>query len=122
MPRDFSHLVKTNLRRIAHPPREAECFLRILYLQVVLACLAHAAQETRGTTQGAECSAVESSRPGGMATPSSPAPGAAFRQPAPGSGRAASWEFFYGTGFTVPAVSFPAGGGPDRRRHPASSS
>jgi len=73
MPRDFSQLVMTNLRRIAHTPREAECIMGLLYMQVVLVCLAHAAQEARAATREAE-QAAEGSRSEEMLTPSSPDP------------------------------------------------
>jgi hypothetical protein len=46
MPREFRNLVMTNIRRIAHPSREAECIVRLLYMQVILVCVAHAAQKT----------------------------------------------------------------------------
>jgi hypothetical protein len=46
MPREFSHLVMTNIRRIAHSPREAQCIARVLLMQVILVCVAHAAQKT----------------------------------------------------------------------------
>ncbi|MCK9580843.1 MAG: hypothetical protein M0Q92_10410 [Methanoregula sp.] len=46
MPREFRHLVMTNIRRIAHTPGEAECIARILLMQVILVCVAHAAQKT----------------------------------------------------------------------------
>ena len=45
MPREFRHLVMTNIRRIAHTPGEAECIARILLMQVILVCVAHAAQK-----------------------------------------------------------------------------
>lgn len=35
----------TNIRRIAHPPREARCIARLLLMQVILVCVAHAAQK-----------------------------------------------------------------------------
>ena len=43
MPREFRHLVMTNIRRLAHSPAEAECIARILHMQVILVCVAHAA-------------------------------------------------------------------------------
>ncbi|MGB9176820.1 MAG: hypothetical protein WCB46_08820 [Methanoregula sp.] len=46
MQREFRHLVMTNIRRIAHPPREAECIAGLLLMQVILVCVAHAAQKT----------------------------------------------------------------------------
>jgi hypothetical protein len=46
MSRELSHLVMTNIRRIAHPPREAECIARLLLMQVILVCVVHAAQKT----------------------------------------------------------------------------
>jgi hypothetical protein len=46
MPREFRHLVMTNIRRIAHSPREAQCIARVLLMQVILVCVAHAAQKT----------------------------------------------------------------------------
>jgi hypothetical protein len=46
MPREFRHLVMTNIRRIAHTPGEAECIARLLLMQVILVCVAHAAQKT----------------------------------------------------------------------------
>jgi hypothetical protein len=45
MPRKFRHLVMTKIRRIAHPPREAQCIARLLLMQVILVCVAHAAQK-----------------------------------------------------------------------------
>jgi hypothetical protein len=45
MPREFRHLVMTNIRRIAHSPREARCIARLLLMQVILVCVAHAAQK-----------------------------------------------------------------------------
>lgn len=44
MPREFRHLVMTKHRRIAHPPREAQCIARLLLMQVIFVCVAHAAQ------------------------------------------------------------------------------
>jgi len=46
MAREFKNLVMTNIRRIAHTPREAECIARFLIMQVILVCVAHAAQKT----------------------------------------------------------------------------
>jgi len=56
MPRKFRHLVMTNLRRIAHPPREAQCIARLLLMQVILVCVAHAAQKAwmKGRTAGGD--------------------------------------------------------------------
>jgi hypothetical protein len=34
----------TKIRRIAHPPAEAQCIARLLLMQVILVCVAHAAQ------------------------------------------------------------------------------
>jgi hypothetical protein len=45
MPREFRHLVMTNIRRIAHPSREAQCIARLLLMQMILVCVAHAAQK-----------------------------------------------------------------------------
>jgi hypothetical protein len=45
MPRKFRHLVMTNIRRIAHSPAEAECIARLLLMQVILVCVAHAARK-----------------------------------------------------------------------------
>jgi hypothetical protein len=36
----------TNMRRIAHSPREARCIAGLLLMQVILVCVAHAAQKT----------------------------------------------------------------------------
>lgn len=44
MQREFKNLVMTKLRRIAHPSREAQCIARLLLMQVILVCVAHAAQ------------------------------------------------------------------------------
>jgi|GEM_PF-4744186 len=46
MPREFSSLVMKNIRRLAHSPAEAECLARIVFMQVILVCVAHAAQMT----------------------------------------------------------------------------
>ncbi|MDO9326551.1 MAG: hypothetical protein Q7T80_16495 [Methanoregula sp.] len=46
MPCELSPLVKTKFRRIANPPREAECTARLLLMQVILVCVVHAAQKT----------------------------------------------------------------------------
>ena len=46
MQREFRHFVMTNIRRIAHSPREAQCVARLLLMQVVLVCVAHAALKT----------------------------------------------------------------------------
>ncbi|OPX64863.1 MAG: hypothetical protein A4E34_02292 [Methanoregula sp. PtaU1.Bin006] len=46
MQRESGHLVMTKIRRITHPPREAQCFARLLLMQVILVCVAHAAQRT----------------------------------------------------------------------------
>ena len=56
MPREFRHLVMTNIRRIAHSPREAQCIARLLLMQVILVCVAHAAQKTwmKGRTAGGD--------------------------------------------------------------------
>jgi len=45
MQREFSHLVMTKIRRITHTPREAQCIARLLFMQVILVCVAHAAQK-----------------------------------------------------------------------------
>jgi hypothetical protein len=45
MPREFRHLAMTTIRRIAHTPREAQCIARLLLMQVILVCVAHAAQK-----------------------------------------------------------------------------
>jgi len=54
MPREFRHLVMTNIRRIAHSPREAKNIARLLLMQVILVCVAHAAQKVwmKGRTAG----------------------------------------------------------------------
>jgi hypothetical protein len=44
MPREFRHLVMMNIRRVAHSPREAKNIARLLLMQVILVCVAHAAQ------------------------------------------------------------------------------
>jgi hypothetical protein len=36
----------TNIRRIAYSPREAECIMRLLHMQVILVCVAHASLKT----------------------------------------------------------------------------
>jgi hypothetical protein len=56
MQREFRHLVMTNIRRIAHPPREAQCIARLLLMQVILVCVAHAAQKAwmSGRTAGGD--------------------------------------------------------------------
>ncbi|MFA5268059.1 MAG: hypothetical protein WC379_08800 [Methanoregula sp.] len=46
MQREFRHLVMTKIRRIAHSPAEAECIARLLLMQVILVCVAHAARKT----------------------------------------------------------------------------
>ncbi len=46
MQREFRNLMMTNIRRIAHSPREAERIARILHMQVILVCVAHAALKT----------------------------------------------------------------------------
>ncbi len=43
MPREFRHLVMTNIRRIAHSPADAKCIAGILHMQVILMCVAQAA-------------------------------------------------------------------------------
>jgi hypothetical protein len=58
MQREFRHLVMTKIRRIAHPPREAQCIARLLLMQVILVCVAHAAQKAwmkRRTAGGNPC-------------------------------------------------------------------
>jgi len=45
MPREFRHLVMTNIRRIAHSPREVKNIARLLLMQVIFVCVAHAAQK-----------------------------------------------------------------------------
>lgn len=45
MQREFRHLAMTTIRRIAHPTGEAQCIARLLLMQVVLVCVAHAAQK-----------------------------------------------------------------------------
>ena len=35
----------TNILRIAHPPREAECIAKLLLMQVILVCVVHATQK-----------------------------------------------------------------------------
>jgi hypothetical protein len=45
MQREFRHLQMTNIRRIAHSPSEAGCIARLLHMQVILVCVAHAAQK-----------------------------------------------------------------------------
>ena len=56
MQREFRNLVMTNIRRIAHPPREAQCIASLLLMQVVLVCVAHAAQKAwmKGRTAGGD--------------------------------------------------------------------
>jgi hypothetical protein len=56
MQRKFRHLVMTNIRRIAHSPHEAQCIARLLLMQVILVCVAHAAQKTwmKGRTAGGD--------------------------------------------------------------------
>jgi hypothetical protein len=56
MQREFRHLVMTNIRRIAHSPHEAQCIARLLLMQVILVCVAHAAQKTwmKGRTTGGD--------------------------------------------------------------------
>ena len=47
----------TNIRRIAHTPAEAECIARLLLMQVILVCVAHAAQRSqtaRGMASGCD--------------------------------------------------------------------
>jgi hypothetical protein len=46
MQREFRTLVMSNIRRIAHSPREAERIAGILHMQVILVCVAHAALKT----------------------------------------------------------------------------
>jgi hypothetical protein len=72
MPREFRNLVMTNIRRIAHTPAEAECIARLLLMQVILVCVAHAAQKTwyAGRTAGGDTGG--DMRPAG-ATTASPA-------------------------------------------------
>jgi hypothetical protein len=45
MQREFRHLAMTTIRRIAHQPREAKCIAGLLLMQVILVCVAHAAQK-----------------------------------------------------------------------------
>lgn len=54
MQREFRYLVMTKIRRIAHPSREAQCIARLLLMQVILVCVAHAAQKAwmKGRTAG----------------------------------------------------------------------
>lgn len=54
MQREFRTLVMTNIRRIAHSPGEAKCIARLLLMQVILVCVAHAAQKAwmKGRTAG----------------------------------------------------------------------
>jgi hypothetical protein len=56
MQREFRQLVMTNIRRIAHSPAEAECIARLLLMQVILVCVAHAAQKAwmKGRTAGGD--------------------------------------------------------------------
>jgi hypothetical protein len=46
MPREFKHLVMTNIRRIAHTPHEAECIARFQVMWVILVCVAFAARKS----------------------------------------------------------------------------
>ena len=43
MQRELIYLVMTNSRRIAHSPGDAERIARLLHMQVILVCVAHAA-------------------------------------------------------------------------------
>jgi hypothetical protein len=46
MQREIRTLVMSSIRRIAHSPREAERIARLLHMQVILVCVAHAALKT----------------------------------------------------------------------------
>jgi hypothetical protein len=49
----------TTIRRIAHTPREAQCIARLLLMQVILVCVAHAAQRAwmKGRAAGGDAGA-----------------------------------------------------------------
>jgi hypothetical protein len=112
MPREFKNLVMTNIRRIAHSPREAECIARFLLMQVILVCVAHAAQKTwfaertvhkdPGTNEVSD----ESASPPPTGTESDGPTLSDY----PGIPRRALWDFLYGPGNMSPAVPVLATG------------
>jgi len=107
MPREFRHLVMTNIRLIAHSPAEAECIARLLLMQVILVCVAHAAQKTWYSDKLTNGDPEDVTVPGGL---SAPAPSGIDGQDSvdtPGSRFSALWEII--TGFGDGLVNSPAG-------------
>src|SRR5208337_1141032 len=72
MPREFRHLMMTKIRRIIRSP-ESECIAGLLLMQVILVCVAHAAQKTWYTNKMA-CGDPEMdvTVPGGFSTSFTP--------------------------------------------------
>jgi hypothetical protein len=119
MPREFRHLVMTNIRRIAHPPGETECIERLLLMQVVLVCVAHAAQKTWYAT-GTDCEDpdVDVTVPYGLSSPCTGGTGVCGEGPAGVHGIPLEvlWECIAGKGerhfFSQAGPVFPVDRGP----------
>ena len=117
MPREYRHLLMTNFRRIAHSPADAECMARLWFMQVILVCVAEAAQKTWFAGRPARCDPGTDGVPEESLSPS-PAgtePGGPELPPCHGIPRPALWDFFCGPGKISPAVPAPADGTPSRR-------
>jgi hypothetical protein len=106
MPREFQHLVMTKIRRIACPPREAECIARVLLMQVILVCVVHAAQKTWYAGRAACDKRPEELVPGGSLTLSAAGTPACELDPAdsPGIPLRVLWECVTGSGELQPLL------------------
>ena len=97
MPREFKNLVMTNIRRIAHSPAEAECLARLLLMQLVLVCVAQAAQKTWYAGRSARDPDVDTMPAGGSAPcPDGLVPGGEDLPDNPGLPVRALWECITG--------------------------
>ena len=106
MPREFRYLVMTNIRRIARSPKDAECMARFLLMQVILVCVAEAAQKTWFAQRPVPVDPGTDGIPDGSSTPSPASAGSEgpdFSERC-GTPRRALWDFFCGPGNISPAV------------------
>ena len=75
MPREYKNLIMTNFRRIAHSPREVECMARLLFMQVILVCVAEAAQKAWFAERIVRNDPQTDDTPGGSCSPFPNSPG-----------------------------------------------
>jgi hypothetical protein len=115
MPREFRYLMMTNIRRIARRPQDAECIMRLLLMQVILVCVAHAAQKTWYTNRMRSGDPdMDVTVPGGFRPPFTAGTDGCGQDSVdiPGAGISALWESIAGRGeyFVTPPARpvFPA--------------